>query len=130
MNCLEAQKIQSVIGFLTCIMFAMGQMDADYDPSQASYTSGKKKKKSKFKQLIEKKKPTFEEGQLCLLQQCVAASNCWVPFFYMDFFLYIYLVVHNIWSWGVNLGACLEFFWYFFIINSFLVFGFVFPSPF
>ena len=93
-NCLEAQKI-SVCRWISdiCIMFAMGQMDADYDPSQASYTSGKKKKKSKFKQLIEKKKPTFEEGQLCLLQQCVATSNCWVPFFYRDFFLYL---VHNI----------------------------------
>ena len=38
------------------------QMDADWDPSQAEYTSGKKKKKSKFKQMMEKKKPTFDEG--------------------------------------------------------------------
>ena len=52
-----------------------GQMDADYDPSQASYTSGKKKKKSKFKQLIEKRKPTFEEGQPYRLQPCVASSR-------------------------------------------------------
>lgn len=37
-------------------------MDADFDPRSATYTSGKKKKKSKFKQIIEKNKPTFEEA--------------------------------------------------------------------
>lgn len=110
-------------------MFAMGQMDADYDPSQASYTSGKKKKKSKFKQLIEKKKPTFEEGQLCLLQQCVAPSNCWVPFFIWTFFKYISCCPQHL-IMGCELGGMSRIFFVFFIINSFLVFGFVFPSPF
>lgn len=38
-------------------------MDADYDPTKVVKKSGKKKKKSKFKQVIEKKKPVFDPNK-------------------------------------------------------------------
>ncbi|PVD22652.1 hypothetical protein C0Q70_15907 [Pomacea canaliculata] len=37
-------------------------MDADYDPTQVTYTSGKKRKRgSKFAEILQTKKPTFDE---------------------------------------------------------------------
>ena len=67
-------------------------MDADYNPTvDRSFGLGvqrKKKKKSKFAQAVEKKKPVFDPSKKKVVHQMSLQSLCSL-IFHMNFYIYV-----------------------------------------